>query len=138
MGSKVQSDRSIRRGAVVALLAGSVLLISGCSKKAEKITVMQVKRDYAQKLVKGMEFGDSGKIKAASFDDRTLILQTVTIDSDQQVITAKSAEIIVDAATDTLRLRLHDVAGASTETEGVSEMKEMTTNPIKLGFDAIP
>lgn len=122
----------------VAAVVGAVAGVSGCSKKVETRTVMQVKRDYANKLVGGMEFGESGRIKAASFDDRTLILQTVTIDSDEQVMTARSAEIIVDPSTDTLRLRLHDVTGASTEGEGIAEMKELTTSPIKLGFDAVP
>ena len=139
MGEHLRSSPIFcRAGMALLLSACAALSLGGCSKKTEKITVMQVKRDYAQKLVDGMEFGESGRIKAASFDERTFILQTVTIDSDEQVMTAKSAEMIVDPATDTLRLRLHDVAGASTEGEGIAELKEMTTSAIKLGFDAIP
>lgn len=112
--------------------------LAGCAKEPEQRTVMQVKRDYARRLVEGMDFGDSGRIKAKSFDDRTLTLHSLTIDTDTQLLTAQRAEILVDPSTDTLRLRLHDVAGASTEAAGVSEMSEMTTSPITLGFDAVP
>lgn len=121
---------------IIAMLVAAALV--GCSKKPERRTVMEIKRDYAQRLVEGMTFADSGRIKAASFDDRTFTLRTLTIDTDTQVMTAKSAEIIVDPSTDTLRLRLHDVTGASTETPGIAESGEMTTSEIKLGFDAVP
>lgn len=130
------TTRRIMPGLMIALLgAGS---IAGCSKKPETRTVMQIKRDYAAKLIEGMTFGESGKIKAASFDDRTLVLKTLTIDSDTQLMTAERAEMIVDPGADTLRLRLYGVVGAGTESPGIAERAEITTQPIELGFDAVP
>lgn len=126
------------RYARLILGAITLMVFTGCSKEPDRRTVVEIKRDYAQRLVQGIDFADSGRIRAASFDDRTFTLYTLTIDTDTQVMTARRAEIIVDVSTDTLRLRLYEVAGASTEAPGIVEMSETTTSEIKLDFDAVP
>lgn len=135
------------RVAAVAAIGAAVGGLGGCSEKPVQKTVIEIKRDYAARLVAGMEFGESGRIKASSFDDRTYILHRVTIDSDTSLASAERAEILVDVDNDTLRLRLFNVVGADAGDDtadggggsggGIGETAEITTEPMKLGVDAI-
>lgn len=153
--SDIRRARARRGRRVVMALCAAACAITGCSKKQpEQRTVLEIKRDYAQKFVEGMAYGGSGRIKAASFDDRTFVLRRVTIDGEAQIISADRAEIIVDVTSDTIRLRLFDVIGADTgdprtddgsagapggDDGGViGEAAVVTTAPIKLSFDAVP
>ncbi len=117
--------------------------VGGCSKKPVQKTVIEIKREYAARLVEGMEFGASGRLKASSFDDRTYILHRVTIDSDTSLASAERAEILVDVEADTLRLRLFNVVGADAGDDAadgggrIGETAEVTTEPMQLGVDAI-
>lgn len=129
----------------MAAIGAAVGGVGACSKKPVQKTVIEIKREYAARLVEGMEFGESGRLKASSFDDRTYILHRVTIDSDTSLASAERAEILVDVEADTLRLRLFNVVGTDAGDDaadgggggGIGETAEVTTEPMKLGVDAI-
>jgi hypothetical protein len=120
------------------LMLLSLLALGGCDRAVETRTVEEVRLEFAQRIVDGVEFGLSGFIQAESFDETTLTLRHVRIDGGpDQIVAADAAEIIVDPAADTVSLRLVDVVGASVAGGGIGEADVKTAGPVKLRYNVI-
>ena len=135
------SHRSVTRSGAwraAAVIACASVVIAGCEKR-ETRTVDQVQRTFAEGMVKGIDFGLSGRVKARAYDDQTFRLMDVSIDAgDDGIIHADYADIVVNVTEDTISLRLEGVVSASKVTGEMTETKSLVTAPVALHVDVIP
>ena len=109
-------------------------MLSGCGKPAKSAD--EVKREYVSRFVTGFEFGSMGTLKAASFDENTLDLIDLSVtDNAGNLFHANRAVVVVDAARDTVSLRLIGITGASTASGELWTMAEVVTPPEKVDVD---
>lgn len=121
-------------GGIVAL---ACLAMVSCEEPASR-SVESVKAEYAQRFVDGLEFGQSGRIKAGSFDPKTFILSDVSVDDGpDRLYHADYAEMHVSADADTLVLEFIGITGAD-PAHGLTETPVATTAPVQLPFDVTP
>ena len=93
---------------------------------------------YAKRFVEGMDYGLSGRIKAGSIDPATNDLLDVKIEEiGSRILHADRGEIIVDAHSDTLSLRLVGVTSADTESGALATAPMYLTEQIELGYDVL-
>ncbi len=110
------------------------LYLSGCGKPQK--SALEVKKDYVSRFVEGFEFGESGMMKAASFDPETLdLIDLAVTDNAGNMFNVKRAEVMVDAAADTVSLRLNGITGASTASGELWSESQLIIPPEKVDYD---
>lgn len=132
------------RALIIPVLACAALLC-GCEGR-ESLTVWETKVRFADSILRGSEVGLSWTITADSFDDAEGVLVGVRLDdNDGRYYFAERGHILVDPATDSVRLRLEDVTAAIAEEDGsdnlaagVHSSEEIVTEPVKMPFDVTP
>ena len=126
-----------RPGARLALALCGFMLLGSCGE-AETRTVSSVKAEYAQRFVDGLEFGQAGRIKAASFNPESFVLADVQVDDGpDRLYHADLAEMHVSPDADTLVLEFIGITGADPE-HGLTDSPMATTLPVRLPFDVVP
>ena len=138
-----RSILTARSRKLMLCLAASILVIpnlTGCSR--EQATVTELKRDFARRAMAGeVEVGSSGRLAAGDVDRSSLELLDVRFDiggsdSEELMMHAERAEIVINTDDDTMLIRFHNVTAAATE-GGLTEQPVMTTAAWPLPVDAI-
>jgi len=140
MTRRIPADRS--KTLALGLAALSVILpaLVGCSQ--EQQTVTEIKRAFARRAIAGeVEIGSSGRLAAGDIDRTSLELLDVRFDiggrdSDDLLMHAERAEIVVNTTDDTMLIRFHNVTAAATD-GGLTEQPVVVTSAWPLRVDAI-
>lgn len=125
-------------GTMGPLLVLPVLV--GCSQ--EQQTVTEIKRAFAMRAMAGeVEVGSSGRMAAGDVNRSNFELLDVRFDiggSDSQelLMHAERAEIVINVKDDTMLIRFHNVTAATTD-GGLTEQPVMVTSAWPLRVDAI-
>ena len=138
-----RSILTARSHKLMLCLAASIFVVpnlTGCSREQE--TVTELKRDFARRAMAGeVEVGSSGRLAAGDVDRSSLELLDVRFDiggsdSEELLMHAERAEIVINTDDDTMLIRFHNVTAAATE-GGLTEQPVMTTAAWPLPVDAI-
>jgi hypothetical protein len=124
---------------ILAVALGSCPLAGCGGGDASGERAIDDQRRYAERFRTGVELAPTGRVWARSYDRDTLRLADVRVDAGaEHMLHADFADILVDPASDTIRLRLAGVISADTESESLRELAELTTEAIPLGVDVVP
>ena len=127
----------MRRSNIIPICALALLVpLCSCGERQEPQTVAQVRETYSQYFLDGVDYGLSGRIKARAVDPVTKDLLDVTIEEiGARILHAERGEILVNAGTDTISIRLVGVVSADTESGELGTKPMFLTKEIALGFD---
>lgn len=125
-----------RRMALAMAVVVAACGLAACGERESK-SVLEVRRHYAGAFREGVDVGLSGHIIARAVDPDTLDLIDLHIDEGMdRLIHADRAEILVDPASNTMRLRLHGVTNADVSVGLIVDEGVITTDAVKLGYEA--
>lgn len=126
----------MRRTFAIIAACGTLALLSGCGKSREPMSAAEVRTMYGEYFVYGIDYGLHGRIKARAIDPQTGDLLDVQIEEiDKRILHADRGEIVVNAATDSLTIRLVGVTAADIETGQLTTAPMFLTEEIPLDFD---
>ncbi|MEM8835828.1 MAG: hypothetical protein AAGD00_08410 [Planctomycetota bacterium] len=124
-----------------AFIAIALLVpLVGCDRiGTEQRTAYQLKKDYVDSFMRGIEFGLNGYVKAQDWDSRSLDLIGLTLETNEgMLLRAERAEIVINVHRDTLALNLFEVTSADPVSGELTTRSSVITPEITLGVDAIP
>ncbi len=112
----------VRRIAMIGVVGvGLGCGLVGCESREQR-TVGQVQREFAEAAVNGGAEAALGTLRAVSYEEIGYRLRDVTVEfGDAFVMHAESADILVEPATDTMRIKFNGVLWAAVEREGEEE-----------------
>lgn len=128
----------MRRRVLIAI--ASLVPLVGCDQiGTETRTAYQLKKDYVDAFMRGIEFGLTGYVKAEDWNSRSLDLIGLTLETnDGLLLHAERAEIVINVHRDTLALNLFDVTSADPISGELTTRSSVITPEIELGVDAVP